>query len=373
MAGEPLFPVGVPAGAGQVVDREAFIDEVVTRLADRQSVVLAGPRRTGKTSLGHEVLRRLEAADGTMTAAVDLATASSVRDLAERLTLACLENLSPGARVARRVRGGLDALLAQPEVRAKAYELEVSLALRREAERQPPERLLDEALALPQRMAAQAKRGFVVLFDEFQLIGGLGIPAILARMRGTFQLQSRCSFLFLGSHGGMLAHLFGARSQPFFRFATMLDVPPVPAEAWRAYIRERLGSRGVEIDDEALDVLLEQTGGHPYDTMRTAYEAHLLLARAHRLGASLMLGACARVQAQLAAVFDAEADAAGPRARAVLGRIAKGEGLYAGDRSKGAVALAIRALLAAGMLVRTGRGHYEFTERMMARHMGRGT
>jgi hypothetical protein len=83
-----------------------------------------------------------------------------------------------------------------------------------------------------------------------------------------------------------MAQLFGSSSQPFFRFATMLDLPPVPDEAWRAYIRQRLTGRGISIDDGAIDAILSCTGGHPYDTMQVAYEAYLLARRARQVDSS---------------------------------------------------------------------------------------
>lgn len=368
MSSADLFPVGVPAAEGQVVDREAFIDQLAARLQDRSSVVLAGPRRVGKTSVALEVLRRLREA-GAYTATVDLGAISSVRELAEKLTLACLANLTPPLRAARRAGQGLADAVRMPELRAKMHEFELTVALRGGDGARTPEALLDEALDLPERMAAKGDRRFVLLFDEFQGVAGLGQTGILARMRSAFQQQRHTGCLFLGSHAGLMAQLFGVRSQPFFRFATLLQLPPVPEHAWRTYIRERLATRAVGIDDAAVDALLDYTGGHPYDTMKVAYEAYLLRGARHTLDASIVLTACAAAQEQLAAVFDAEIDGAGPRARAVLGRIAKQENLYADETSKGSVALAIKHLVTAGMLRRTGRGRYAFAEPMLARHL----
>ncbi len=57
---DTLFPIGIPAGRGHVLDREQFVDRLTQQLADRVSLVLSAPRRTGKTSVALEVLQRLK-------------------------------------------------------------------------------------------------------------------------------------------------------------------------------------------------------------------------------------------------------------------------------------------------------------------------
>lgn len=86
-----LFPVGGPVSREDVVDREEFIEHLLMRLSEGQSVMLAGPRRIGKTSLAFEVLRRLEER-GFYTAAVDLFRVGSKRDFATALIESCLAN-----------------------------------------------------------------------------------------------------------------------------------------------------------------------------------------------------------------------------------------------------------------------------------------
>lgn len=86
-----LFPVGGPVDREDLVGREEFIVSLVNRLQEGQSVMLAGPRRIGKTSVAREVLRRLKE-KGAYTAAVDFFRFSGKRDFAYSLINACLEN-----------------------------------------------------------------------------------------------------------------------------------------------------------------------------------------------------------------------------------------------------------------------------------------
>ena len=367
---DEMFPVGRPAERDELVDRDEFIEQVATRLFHRNSVILAAPRRTGKTSVAREVLRRLRDRDDAFTAAVDLSAVSSVRQLADKLTAACLAN-APGLRTLASARENVGRLLRIPEVRARAYDYEIAFEFEREDHGPSPDEALERALALPATMAAKHERLFVILFDEFQAIRSIGSATVLARMRSVLQLQQRTAFLFLGSQASLLASLFGSRQEPFFRFATWLALPPVPNEAWRTYIRASLARQGITIDDAAIDTILAYTGAHPYDTMQVAFEAYVAAGRRRHIDGGMAMLACAEAQRKSAPLFDLEVELAGPRGRAILTRIAQGEPLYAGERSRASISSVLKELIRTGILLHVGHGKYQFTEPMLARHLER--
>src|SRR2546421_10863324 len=93
----PHFPVGGPVPSSDLVGRETYIRRIADRLSDGNHVLLAGPRRIGKTSLILEVLRRLHRR-GVLTAYVDCLGVTDIRGLGERLVDALLENVSGVAR-----------------------------------------------------------------------------------------------------------------------------------------------------------------------------------------------------------------------------------------------------------------------------------
>src|SRR6266581_1526569 len=91
------FPLGGPVPSGDLVGREGYIRRATTRLADGNHILIAGPRRIGKTSVMLEMLRRLRR-KGLHTAYVDCMGATDVRGLGERLADAVLENVSGAER-----------------------------------------------------------------------------------------------------------------------------------------------------------------------------------------------------------------------------------------------------------------------------------
>src|ERR671935_1651873 len=80
----PHFPVGGPVPPADLVGRETYLRRIAERLADGNHVLVAGPRRIGKTSIILEVLRRARR-KGMLTAYVDCLGATDVRGLGERL------------------------------------------------------------------------------------------------------------------------------------------------------------------------------------------------------------------------------------------------------------------------------------------------
>jgi uncharacterized protein len=300
-----VFPFGKPAGHEDVVDREHFIAEVQQRLIDGHSVMLAGPRRIGKSSIAWEILRRLKAND-VYVAAVDLFYVTSIEEFATKLMQAILENRTGPFQQAVRALHGLQKYFSRSEFRAKIHDLELGVSL--VSERVDPTELLESAIQTADVLARKDGRRMVILLDEFQEIERLGGEDLLKRLRALFQRQDNTSYLFLGSQTTLMQTIFSDRRQAFYRFATLLELPPVPFAAWREYIATRLASFNIEITEPALDLLLERTGGHPYCVMAVAYNAylHVRLEELNTVNADVIHYAYEQAMSHLASIYDVQ-------------------------------------------------------------------
>ena len=264
----PHFPVGGPVPAADLVGRETYIRRAVERLADGNHLLVAGPRRIGKTSIILEVLRRLRR-KGALTAYVDCLGPTDMRGLGERLADAVLENGSGVERTleqAKAVAAGM-----RPTLRVRYEHVEMALQLAREKNAQ---RFFESALDLPRTLAAQTGKRVVVVCDEFQAAGRLG-PRVFDTMRTHFQSQRGVAYAFLGSEEGILEELFSEKGRAFYRFAVPLDLTDaggqrfgIAPDDWLDYIRGKFAERKIAIDDSLVDRLLDATGGHPQDTMQ---------------------------------------------------------------------------------------------------------
>lgn len=359
-----LFPIGIPVPPDEVVDREGFLEELERRLLSGESVILAAPRRTGKTSLAQKALADL-AEEGAATGLVDVFAAPSLTALAEGL----VDAVSGGRGAARRL-----ARMAERGELAAGVDLGVvSLAAR--LGRSDDEGLLAEALKLPGRVASRTGRPVVIAFDEFQDVGKFGATDLLKWMRAAFQTSRGVSFLFLGSRAGMLTSLFSREREAFYRFALPLALPPVRAEAWTEYLRGKFSGLGFRVTPVALESLLRRSGGHPYDTMVLANEVHhvALEAGLRDVDADAVEMGFIRALNRLRPEFEAvwASLAARRHAQEVVERLAEGGRPYAEGAYPAGIRRALDWLEEEGLLERPGRGRWSFTEPFFAEFVRR--
>src|SRR5256886_11638855 len=187
----PYFPVGGPVPAADLVGREPSRRRLVDRLEDGNHVLVAGPRRIGKTSIILETLRRLKRR-GAHTGYVDCLGATDIRGLGERLADATLQNLSGVERSFEQAKAIASGM--HPTVKVKYEHIELALQLARETNAQ---RFFEGALDLPHALAKRTGKRVVMVFDEFQAAGRLG-PRVFDVMRTHFQAQRGVSYAVLG-------------------------------------------------------------------------------------------------------------------------------------------------------------------------------
>lgn len=365
-----LFPLGGPVPENDVVDREDFVVSLQTRLAEGQSIMLAGPRRIGKTSLAHEVLRRAKK-EGFYTASVDFFRLSDKRDFAVSLINACLENRTGVRRTIDVLKDRAKSVVGTAKLTLKLEDLEFGIGLLRDE--QNDDALLDYALDLPDILAKRDKKLMVILFDEFQDASRVVDGGIYKKMRSHFQNQESVAYLFLGSKEGIMDTLFGNRKEAFYRFATILPIPPIPEDAWIEYIIEKFSDRSINTEYEIVKEILSRTGSHPQDTMLVCSEIFyaLLEAGENAITPGIVKLGYDRALTTLTPVYDEIMDELSQRfqVRDVLKRIAYGKSVYAKNINPNESKRAIDYLISKAIIQKTGRGRYAFVEPMFHEYL----
>jgi uncharacterized protein len=280
-----LFPTDSPLPAGRLIGRGDDIAEMAARLSAGTHLVVAGPRRTGKTSVCEAALARL-ARRGAYTAKVDLFRVSDAGELAEALAAAVIANRSAAHLALRRARSAGRAALSAAQAQAvlkMVGELGegVELALTPGLAAGDPDAALDLALELPERVAVADGRQLILFFDEFQELASARKPygdpdAVTNRMRAIFQRSTSVSYLFAGSIEHVMRDLFAPSRRAFSGFGSFYSTRPIPADAWRAGLAARFAEDRCEIAEPALARIVELGGGHPRATMRIAQQTHLV-------------------------------------------------------------------------------------------------
>ncbi len=261
-----LFPTDVPIPASQLIGRGDDVREVATALENGTNLILAGPRRTGKTSVCDAALGRVERG-GCYTARLDLFRISDAAELAEALAVAVIANRSPIRRIVRRARelgrAALNATQAAAVLKLKGELGDgVELAITPGWAAQDPVRALDLALDLPERAARADRRRLVLFFDEFQELASerrpYGDPDLVTkRMRAAFQRSPSVSFLFAGSIEHVMRDLFAPGNRAFSGFGSFHRLHPIAAEDWSQGLLERFSADDCTIDLPALARIVE--------------------------------------------------------------------------------------------------------------------
>lgn len=256
------FVIDTPAPPDRLIDRENEWNALLEHAEAGQNTRLSAPRRYGKTTLLDKL--RLEAENiGMATVYVDLFGVVALSDIALRVETAYYEALK--GPVANWFRGFRRRW--RPAVRAGGAVGAVEIAAVAEQEAQT---VLHELLDLPLQLFERTGRRTLVVFDEFQdaLSAGDNVDALI---RSRIQHhRDEASYVFAGSHPGLMAELFGSRERPLFEQARPVVLKPLPDEALAEHVGREFERSGKEAGT-ALDSLLTLARGHPQRAMLLAH------------------------------------------------------------------------------------------------------
>jgi hypothetical protein len=265
------FRFGALALDESFADREQEIRELAADMRNGQDVVVFAPRRFGKSSLVWAATRSL-VSDPALVAQIDLMTTPTKERLAAALAAAIYEEIaSPLERVREKALAPFyEGLRIKPTVNfdptTGAYSFSFSVARGETDINATIERLLE----LPAELGAARGRHTALVIDEFQEIVEID-PDLPKLLRAVFQRQPEVAHVYLGSKRHVMERIFNDDNEPFWRSAKSIELGPIAAEPFAAFISKRMEETGREPDGEAVEELLGITGGHPYATQELSY------------------------------------------------------------------------------------------------------
>jgi hypothetical protein len=342
------FVFNRPVSAADLIDRDQETEQMLRLAEGGHAVRLSAPRRYGKTSLLRRLGEEAEKA-GMNYVEVDFYGVLSRLDVAGRLEDG-YEKLRPGPqRIARAV---IQTLRPSVSVGAAGVRLES----RPQVEERLGRRLMG-LLDLPVQLFERTGKRTLVAFDEFQ-----ALLAVDSGIDGLFRSRIQrhgeaASYVFAGSHPGLMAQLFGAHERPFFGQARSLPLEPLRNADIVEHVGERFTATGREVG-ATIEPLLDLAAGHP---QRAMLLAHHLWERTPDRGVAKAEHWQAAVRAAFIEQDDALRatwDALEVKERAVYTALAVGDPLFAAttlDRfnlSKGGAQHARAALAHAGHIQR---------------------
>ena len=251
-----------PVVPQDLVDREPELQLILNLAESGQSARLSAPRRFGKTTLVRKAIVEVEK-QGLVGVYVDLDRVVSIDAVSERIERAYRSQLQgPVKRTAANV---IRTLRPRVSVGGPGAKAELAPALEADSRR-----ILERILDMPFDIYAKTGRRTLVVLDEFQDVLRVG-RELEGILRSHIQHQtSEASYIFAGSHPGMMLTLFSDREKPFFGQARPVELEPLEDSDLWEYIAKRFEETGRDPGD-ALDPLLELVRGHPQRAMLVAH------------------------------------------------------------------------------------------------------
>jgi len=255
------FVFARPLEPEELVDREDELKLLAERLANGVNTRLSSPRDYGKTSLLHRALADARTV-GAGAVLVDLYGVRTPGQMAAQIERAYEALPSKSFRTAltslRRRGGGVGV---QTPIAGASLAIGAGEA---------GERALLDALDLPLQLHEKTGRPMLVAFDEFQVVLQARLDALI---RSVIQHHGAgVTYVFSGSHPGMMLSLFADRRRSFYGQAAPLELDRLPRDALTDYVAKRFQQTGRDSGD-ALGWLLDLVDGHP---QRAMLFAHLL-------------------------------------------------------------------------------------------------
>jgi len=239
-------------------DREYELKILRKNIKNDINTTLISARRLGKSALIYRLFEDLEREKYACIYS-DVYACTNLKDFTETLALSIFNKFPQKRGIGRRFLDFLkklrpiityDALNGQPEIHfdfahPKEYEHTLRSLLH----------FLDNQ-----------QTHVVLAIDEFQQIVDFPEKNIEAFLRTMIQTLKQTLFIFSGSKKRMMLEMFNTANRPFFSSTQIMGLDEIPADKYKAFIREKFEERGRNIDDEAIEFILSWTLIHTYYT-----------------------------------------------------------------------------------------------------------
>jgi hypothetical protein len=250
-----------PLDPRDLVDRENELAILEERVRDGVNTRLSSPRDYGKTSLLHRAIAdaRAKKVGAVLVDLYGVRTAGQMAAQVENAYATLPAGALSSAWAALRRRGG-----------SVGFQSPLGGATLAFGAGEAGHRALLDALNLPRQLHERTGQPVLVVFDEFQGVLKADLDGLI---RSVIQHHgSGVTYVFSGSHPGMMRALFTDRKRPFYGQAAPLELGRLPRIALADYISARFQETDRDVG-EVFGLLLDLVDGHP---QRAMLFAHLL-------------------------------------------------------------------------------------------------
>lgn len=240
----------IPFVFGKIADGEDFTDreqdtrKLVDNFRGLVNTIIISPRRWGKTSLVNHALEQMGDDKDYFVCKVDIFNCRTEAQFYQTYVNAVL-------------KASCSKMEEFIEAAKKYYSY-------------------DEILDLPQEIALEKGKKFIVCIDEFQNVStyndSLGFQR---KLRSHWQTHTKVGYCMFGSKRHMLLDIFSNYDMPFYKFGDILFLNKISEEEWVKFLVARFEGTGKHIAEDVARRLAQLVECHPYYVQQLAQLAWL--------------------------------------------------------------------------------------------------
>ena len=235
-------------------NREKEQEDLIYYAQNSQNVLLYSHRRMGKTSLLHEVIKKLKRIKPKVNSVyIDLYGTLDENDFIDAVLTGLTQIESKLERILKRVAGlkvtgSFDPVTGLPTLSASIKP------------REKPE-YLEKALQILALYAEKQK--LLVAFDEFQEIDKYSEEGFKKRLRKVIQGHRNISYIFSGSQKHMLIQMFDSAKHPFYKMARSYPLQKIKMHRYIDWGKKLFKKKNIILDEEIIVNIVERCDYQP--------------------------------------------------------------------------------------------------------------
>ncbi len=270
----------VPFVYGRIAENKNFTDRhretelLCQNFTNLINTIIISPRRWGKTSLVEKVAKTLHATDKNICICqIDIFNCRTEEQFynayANTLLKASTSAWEEFIASAKKYLGKFIPIVSLSDG-SQSYEFSFGIDFK------DTKFFYDEILDLPETLAKEMGKKFIVCIDEFQNINEYDDPVGFQRkLRSHWQKHTSVGYCLYGSKRHMLLDIFNSYEMPFYKFGDILFLQKINADDWVEFIASRFAEAQKTISKDLCLRIVELTQAHPYYTQQLSQQVWL--------------------------------------------------------------------------------------------------
>lgn len=262
------FVYGKIADGSNFTDRRQDTEKLVNNFKGLVNTVIISPRRWGKTSLVHHALQSMSKETDYLLCQIDIFNCRTETQFYQAYVNALLKasytKMDEFIAAAKKYVGAFGPKLTLSDSNMQ-YELAFGIDFK------DKQYSYDEILDLPQQIALERDKKFIVCIDEFQNVSNYEDSVGFQRkLRAHWQRHNQVGYCMFGSKRHMLLDIFSNYEMPFYKFGDILFLEKIDEQEWVAFIVDRFAQTGKTISTTQALRIAQNVACHPYYVQQLA-------------------------------------------------------------------------------------------------------